>query len=181
MNMKLSIEFASQQDMDEVQTLLEDVGLGLSGDIEDHAVLRAEGVVCAAGKLHQTKINSFHLEVIGVRNEYHGDGLGTLFLSLLTSAPWDYCHPMVLPVTGDYEVTCVAKGDAVHFYKKMGFEVYSFSGLAAKYSEQCDNCPDLATCRPLPMFWAKVKVRNADDRVIQPKLQEDCCLDSRIV
>ena len=157
MNMNPSIEFASHQDIDEVQALLEDNGLGLAGDIEDHVVVRSEGVIYAAAKLHPTEKDSFHLEVIGVRDDQHGDGLGSLLLSELTSAPWTYCHPMAIPVSGKYQVTCVAKGDAVHFYKKMGFVAYSFSGLASKYSEQCDNCPDQESCQPLPMIFTSVK------------------------
>ena len=158
MSMKQSIEFASKQDIEEVQALLEDLGLGLSGNIEDHVVLRTEGVVCAAGKLHQTDINHFHLEVLGVGNDHHGNGLGTTLLSVLTSTPWNYCHHVVVPASGYYEVTCVAKGDAVHFYEKLGFKAYEFSYLASQYYVQCNNCPDRETCRPLPMIFKNVKI-----------------------
>jgi N-acetylglutamate synthase-like GNAT family acetyltransferase len=158
MNIKPNIEFATELDIEETQELLTDIGLGLSGDIEDHVVIREDGMVGAAGKLQQTDINRFHLEVLGVRDDHHGDGLGTLFLSTLTSAPWNYCQPLAMPVSGQYAVTCVAKGDAAHFYEKLGFKPYAFSMLAAKYYEQCDNCPDREECQPLPMIFESANI-----------------------
>ncbi|WP_158408385.1 hypothetical protein [Desulfosporosinus fructosivorans] len=55
--MEPMISFAEKKDKEDVQQLLWEDGLGISGDIEDHVLLRVEGKVGAVGKLFQTSPN----------------------------------------------------------------------------------------------------------------------------
>lgn len=149
------ITFAKKTDEGEVRTLLLEQGLDISGDIEDHVIIRAQEQICAAGKLNQTSENKFHLEVLGVKNDMIHTGVGRELLKALTGQPWKFCHSAE-EIPGNYEVTTVAKGGAEGFYAKMGFEPCSFSDLAEIYIEQCDMCPDRGeTCHPSPMVWKK--------------------------
>ncbi len=147
------ILFASQTDEEEVRALLLDNSLDLSGEIENHVLLRIRGQVCAAAKLALTKDDHYHLEVIGVKHDLHRAGWGSLLLNALTATPWKYCRPETSAVSGTYMVTLMAKEDADAFYEKHGFQACPDSFLAAPYVEKCNVCPDRETCGPTPMVF----------------------------
>lgn len=149
------IAFAKKIEEEEVRTLLLEQGLDISGDIEDHVLIKSQGQICAAGKLNQTGEDKFHLEVFGVNKDLMHTGVGRELLKALTGQPWKFCRSNQ-DALGSYQVTTVAKGGAEGFYEKMGFKPCSFSDLADIYIEQCDMCPDRGkTCHPSPMVWEK--------------------------
>ncbi|WP_417133884.1 GNAT family N-acetyltransferase [Rubneribacter badeniensis] len=47
----------------------------------------------------------------------------------------------------------VARGSAVPFYTALGCERVGRERISPALGEDCDTCPDLATCSPVPMIY----------------------------
>lgn len=151
--MEYTISFAAKVDEERVRELLVEHGMDIAGEIEGHVIIRQAGNIYAAGKLMPVDKEHFHLEVLGVDNNKRRSGLGGLLLTEFTRQPWKYCLPASEPVSGQYTITTVAKGDAAGFYLKQGFKPGSFSMLAFPYNVQCDACPERETCGPQAMVF----------------------------
>lgn len=151
--MEYEIIFARPDDEEEVRGLLLDNDMDISGDINDHIMLKTKDQVHAAGKLALTQDKHYHLEVIGVRKDLHGQGWGSLLLNALTAVPWKYCRAETTPPTGAYLVTLMARDTADAFYTRHGFKPCPASRLADPYVEKCAVCPDRETCGPTPMAF----------------------------
>ncbi|HWP95404.1 MAG TPA: hypothetical protein VN426_00995 [Syntrophomonadaceae bacterium] len=152
--MELNIMYAEKYDELEAQEMLGEVNLALSGDIEDHVVLKTSGVISAVGKLVYESNHRFHLEVFGVRNDQRGSGWGRGLLTNLTAMPHKHCRSYYEDqLEGLYTITTVAKGESAGFYGRYGFSPISFSDLSDMYIEQCNHCPDRNTCQPVPLIF----------------------------
>lgn len=47
----------------------------------------------------------------------------------------------------------VARGHAVPFYEALGCQRVAWERISPDLGEDCDTCPDFATCRPVPMIY----------------------------
>lgn len=151
--MELEIRFAHESEEDELREIMLSFNMDLAGDIEAHVILNEGETIIAGAKLSLIEQNTFHLEVLGVKDDQRGTGAGRLLLSKLLQDPWNYCHGEPLDPDENYRVTVVSKGGAAPFYEKLGFERCSFSDLSSPYDEQCETCPDAPTCYPVPMVF----------------------------
>jgi len=50
------------------------------------------------------------------------------------------------------EVRAVSRGTATEFYRNLGFERMSWEDVHPPYRQECNECPDKAGCKPLPML-----------------------------
>lgn len=48
------------------------------------------------------------------------------------------------------DLRLVARGPSVGFYERLGFERCSWDDIDPKYIRDCDECPELANCGPVP-------------------------------
>lgn len=149
------VTMAELADEPELRKVLSEHDLAVCGDAEDYAVLKVNGVVCAAARLVPVGRNSYHLEVFGVRGELRGKGAGGYLLSEIINNPWRYSRSSEKGSEQFYRITTVARGDAVMFYQKYGFKPYTFAALPPPYNTQCEGCQDRQTCRPVPMVYEK--------------------------
>jgi N-acetylglutamate synthase-like GNAT family acetyltransferase len=150
---EMEILFAQPKDEEELRAILIEHHMDIAGNVEEHVILKQDGVILAGGKVSELEDDLYHLEVFGVKQDVRGSGAGTMLLTRMVGEPWKYS---LSPATGGkekYRITTVARGEAVNFYKKCGFEPYSFSELAWPYSEQCDDCPERDECNPIPMIY----------------------------
>lgn len=51
------------------------------------------------------------------------------------------------------ELLFVARGHAVPFYEALGCEEVARDRISPDLGEDCDTCPDVATCCPVPMIY----------------------------
>lgn len=51
------------------------------------------------------------------------------------------------------ELLFVARGHAVPFYEALGCERVPWDRISPDLGEDCDSCPDLTTCAPVPMIY----------------------------
>ncbi len=56
-------------------------------------------------------------------------------------------------LTGRDELRIVARGDAVRFYRRVGFAPTDWESVDGSFRKECDECPDLADCKPVPMMF----------------------------
>jgi N-acetylglutamate synthase-like GNAT family acetyltransferase len=151
--MERTIAYAKIAEQEDVERLLLEYDMGISGDIGEYVVVKTAAGVCAVGKLLQVQQNCFYLEVMGVSNGLRKAGLGGFLLSELIHDPWRYCRSAEGMPSANYLINTIARGEAAAFYKRHGFKPGSFSILMPPYSYQCEDCPDRETCAPVPMIF----------------------------
>lgn len=159
--MGFEIKFASPTQKEIIRQLFLDYDMDLAGEIEDHVILMQAETVLAGGMLSQIDRKAFHLEVLGVRKDKKGTGAGGMLLSELLRNPWHYSRSSAPPTQEPFQVTTVARGEAVRFYAKYGFRPCSFAELDWPYNEQCDSCLEREKCQPVPMIYNGGKERAA--------------------
>lgn len=152
--MEPKILFAKQNDEEELREILWEHGMDISGEIENHLVVKDNNQVLAGGKIVESEINHFYLELFGVKQDKRDQGLGGFLLSAIVQAPRKYCKDRVSEPQSceSYQMTTISRGEAAGFYKSYGFEPCSFSKIPEQYREQCDECPVKEECKPVPMI-----------------------------
>lgn len=153
--MTTEIMFAEEQDEIELDEILLDYDMGIPGETEEMLILKKDGQTFGGAKIVEIESNTFFLVVLGVKQEQHSQGIGRLLLNEIIQNPWKCCkYPLSkFQLNKSYTITTMARGSAVGFYKKMGFENCDFSLLPQEYSEQCNYCPDKGECDPAPMIF----------------------------
>ena len=53
------------------------------------------------------------------------------------------------------EIRLVARGKSIGFYRTLGFTEIPWEDIAPGVTEECDGCPLIDECGPLPMGWKK--------------------------
>ncbi|CEP66548.1 Acyl-CoA N-acyltransferase [Moorella glycerini] len=150
---RAEVTMAGPDDGLELQELMQDWGMGLAGEPEQHAIIKVEEKILAGGKITWLGETFFHLQLLAVRREARGQGLGGRLLLELIKKPWAYCHSSPASGCASYRVTTIARGEAAGFYRRYGFRNCHFSDLATIYREQCCHCPEREACRPVPMIY----------------------------
>jgi len=153
--MSKKILFAQQEDENELREILLGYGMDISGDIEEHLVLKEDEKVLAGGKLSELQERHFYLELIGVKQGCQGQGLGGILLDEMIKNPWKSCkYPLSEqdPEQG-FVITTIARGEAAGFYQKYGFAPCTFAEIPEPYREQCIDCPDREQCGEIPMIF----------------------------
>jgi len=146
--------FAEIEDEEEMQNLLAETGMSLAGEAVEHVLLKDGSKIMAVGRVIELDDGFFHLLVLAVAKEERGNGIGEQLISKLSEFPWQYCRESLGIPGGLYRITTVAKGQAVTFYKKCGYEVCDFSLLMPPFDQQCEACPDKTACSPQAMVFS---------------------------
>lgn len=148
----VEIDFAKAGDLDILQEILWEHDMGLAGDIGEHVVLKENGDIVAGAKIIYLGEDIFHLEVIGVKKGLEGKGFGNILLQELITNPWQYSLNESQN-ENSFRITTVSKGEKKGFYQHLGFIPCDFSELLSPYNEQCNGCPEMAECNPVPMIF----------------------------
>lgn len=53
------------------------------------------------------------------------------------------------------EIRLVARGASIAFYRALGFVETPWNTIAPGVTEECDGCPMIEECNPLPMVWKR--------------------------
>ncbi|UWG98200.1 GNAT family N-acetyltransferase [Dehalobacter sp. DCM] len=148
------IVFANQGDEEALREILLEYDMDISGDIEDHIVIKDKTEIMGGAKIGIYD-HRFYLEVFGVKSDSRGQGLGGILLSELIKHPWKYCAECQTDPLSEsrFIMTTVARGTASGFYKTYGFESCSFSEIPEPFRDQCDFCPTKDDCNPIPMIY----------------------------
>jgi N-acetylglutamate synthase-like GNAT family acetyltransferase len=81
-----------------------------------------------------------YLRPIIISKQGQGKGIGRFLLEALQQK-WD-------------KLFLVARGEAIGFYQKLGFENADWQEVAEMIHQECLECPKKESCRPIPMLWS---------------------------
>ena len=108
-------------------------------DPADFIVAEVNGRLLGAARLAWVGTDDAFLRPIVVATEARGTGLGRALLERL----FGVCS----------SISVIARGDAVPFYRHLGFTAMDWSSVPGEYRDECECCDDLAQCRPMSMRW----------------------------
>jgi N-acetylglutamate synthase-like GNAT family acetyltransferase len=108
-------------------------------DPAEFIVAEVDGRLLGAARLEWAGLDDAFLRPIVVATEGRGKGLGRALLERLFGA----CS----------RISVVARGDAVAFYRHLGFRAMDWSSIPSQYRDECECCGDFAQCRPMSMRW----------------------------
>lgn len=132
------IRDATEQDAARIAQLVEDAGMGTLTPRGRSYMAERDGAVAGFIRIVEAEGQPYVSPVIvdpGARHE----GIGR---ALMEFARARYGALLF-----------VARGHAVPFYEALGCEQVAPERISPELGEDCDSCPDFATCRPLPMIY----------------------------
>jgi N-acetylglutamate synthase-like GNAT family acetyltransferase len=141
------IELAGRKDEKRLREIFLSTDMDLAGDIEDHIIIRNNGMVCGGGLVYQMNANLYHLLTIAVRRDGRRQGTGGLLLQYILGRPWACCRDTVGDERTAYRVTTVSRGSSRAFYSKNGMVDCGFDTLVPPFDHQCLTCPDVDECQ----------------------------------
>jgi N-acetylglutamate synthase-like GNAT family acetyltransferase len=105
----------------------------------DFIVAEVNCRLLGAARLEWAGTDDAFLRPVVVATEARGTGLGRDLLErLFADCP---------------RISVVARGDAVPFYRHLGFTAMDWSSVPTQYRDECECCGDFAQCRPMSMRW----------------------------
>ena len=119
--------------------LLASQGMATDVDPVDFIMAEANGRLLGAARLTWVGTDDAFLRPIVVATGARGTGLGRALLERL----FGVCA----------SISVIARGDAVPFYRQLGFTATDWSSVPDAYREECESCDALAQCRPMSMRW----------------------------
>jgi N-acetylglutamate synthase-like GNAT family acetyltransferase len=119
--------------------LLVSQGMATDVDPEDFIMAEVNGRVLGAARLAWVGTDDAFLRPIVVAAEARGTGVGRALLERFFAV----CSG----------ISVIARGDAVPFYRRLGFTAVEWSSVPSEYRDECECCDDLAQCRPMSMRW----------------------------
>ena len=108
-------------------------------DPVDFIVAEVNCRLLGAARLEWAKTDDAFLRPIVVATEAQGTGLGRALIERLFAV----CS----------RISVVARGDAVPFYRHLGFTAVNWYSVPVQYRDECECCEDFAQCRPISMRW----------------------------
>lgn len=129
-------------DQDGLLELLEQNGM--AGQITPAECLIAEASEGMIGFARIEMVDGLpYLRPIVITTHYRHQGIGRqLVQCLLTEFP---------------ELRVTARGEAVDFYTHLGFELMAWDAVPLPYRRECETCPEMSTCQPVPMKYPGVR------------------------
>lgn len=133
----ITLRQGCRQDLAALEKIL--VTCGMRGEINPSECLGAEeGRVAGFGRIDYAD-GVPYLRPIVTAPESRGHGIGRQLLEAL--------------VVGRDEVRVVARGEVAGFYRSCGFVPMAWDSVYVSFREECAECPDRASCKPIPMRY----------------------------
>ncbi len=134
-------------DRDDLFCLLDANDLDFTEPVEDYLLAVADGRIVGCARVEVCE-DMATIRPVVVAEEYRGRGVGRELLTKIMPA--------------DRPTALAARGDAVEFYKSVGFSAAEWHALPTMLWEECEACPDFTRCEPKPM----VRAPRTDDSVM---------------
>lgn len=132
---------AQERDESAIRTLMGVGGMGLAPDWQDAMVAVAENdAPIGYLRVQQTALGP-HVAPVAVFPYWQGQGIGR---ALMEDA---------LERFGVLKL--VARGEVADFYRKLGYREIPFDQISGDLEEDCEHCPDRASCQPIAFMLQK--------------------------
>ena len=132
------IRAAQPEDMPAIYEMMAE--FDMFGEFSEAGCLVAErdGRVCGFARLEWAE-DHYYLRPIVVARREQGKGVGK---NLLQHAQQQVDTLIV-----------IARGSKAGFYTQAGFRLIDWEGVHSPFLEECNLCPDLSACQPVPMIF----------------------------
>ncbi len=135
----LSIRQGYLSDQAALVRLLASNDMATDVDAVDFTVAEINGILMGAARLIWIGKNDAFLRPVVVAAEARRMGIG---------------HALLQKLLGNSaNISVIARSDAVPFYEHVGFRMVDWSLMPNSYRNECEQCDDLAQCRPVSMRW----------------------------
>jgi len=132
----LQFRKGNEQDRQALSQLLQDNQMDPDVDPVEFTLAISAGQLAGATRL-EIEEGLFYLRPVVVASEFQGKGVGRALVNELAK---------------DFPVLHVAaRGSAVEFYRRLGFEPIDWEQVPQLYRDECGLCPDKPECCPVPM------------------------------
>jgi len=140
-SVRFSVRQALARDENAVRTLMAVGGMGVPPDWQD-AIVAVTDADLPIGYLRVQRTDKGpHVAPVAVFPYWQGKGIGRM----LMEAALDQFGMLKL----------VARGEVADFYRKLGYHEIPLEEISGDLEEDCANCPDVATCRPVAFMLIK--------------------------
>ena len=136
---KVSIRQGRPSDARGLVHLLASQRMATDIDPVDFIVAEVNRRLVGAARLEWAGTDHAFLRPIVVAAEAQGTGVGRVLMERLFAV----CS----------RISVVARGNAVPFYRHLGFTAVNWSSVPGQYTDECECCGDFAQCRPMSMRW----------------------------
>jgi N-acetylglutamate synthase-like GNAT family acetyltransferase len=136
---ELAIRQGTNQDQQTLVDLLESHQMLSDIDPCEFYVAALSGRLVGAVRT-ETEEKEVYLRPLVVDHDHHGKGIGKALVNHLVSQ--------------NLNLHVVARGSAIGFYQRIGFELMPWELVPDRYRQECDLCPDIDSCQPSPMKYA---------------------------
>ena len=137
----MGLRTATTDDRAALIALLAEAGMDYTDPPEEYILAVEEGTIAGCGRLEDHG-HMVMLRPLVVAQPCRGHGVGELILKGIMPA--------------DKPTALVARGEAVAFYKAMGFSHADWNTIPASQRAECETCLNRAECQPQPMIHIPV-------------------------
>ncbi len=145
------VSFADPHHQEELQELLWNYDMDLFGEITEHLIIEQNDEIIAGARVIAEANNKFFLVAMAVKDAKQRKGYGSAIMEYMLSDPWR--SSCMESESRDFQITTLARGKSIGFYRKHGFEPCDYEDVPEFFSEQCKICPEHESCQPLPMIF----------------------------
>jgi N-acetylglutamate synthase-like GNAT family acetyltransferase len=128
---------AELKDQDALTALLLENDMEYTESVDDFLLALENNEIVGCARLEEYD-SLLMIRPVVVAKGYRGQGIGRLLLE------------SIMP--SDRPTALAARGDAIEFYRAVGFLNTEWEMLPPNQREECMSCPDLAECQPQPMI-----------------------------
>ena len=136
---KIHFRQGRQSDRRDLVRLLASYRMSTDINPEDFIVAEVNGKLRGGARLAWVGADEAFLRPIVVATEAQRAGLGRALLKRLSRV----CS----------RISVIARGDAVPFYRHLGFTATDWSSVPSEYRDECECCDEMVLCRPISMKW----------------------------
>lgn len=126
------------EDARAVQALLQSSAMGVALDPGECLLAEEKGTIAGLARIEYGDPIPY-LRPIAISPHHQHRGIGRQLLETL--------------IKDLDELRVVARGEAVGFYSAFGFKPMDWESVYAGYQQECAECPDHDSCRPVPMLY----------------------------
>ena len=137
------IRLAQPEDLPDIYALMATFDMCGEFSAEGCIVAEIEGRLAGFARV-ETADGKPYLRPIVVARQDQGRGVGkALLVHILDQEPG---------------LTVIARGSAVGFYSRAGFEIADWDEIHPPFRDECVVCPDLGICNPVPLVLRVLEI-----------------------
>lgn len=138
--LKYLLRNGTEADRQALQTLLENNQMEVDINPAEFLLAEINGELAGAARLEHEN-SHVYLRPVVVDSKWHGKNIGSALIRSIAQ--------------GVDMLYVVSRGKSTGFYQKLGFLPIPWEQVPERYRQECNTCPDLGHCQPIPMVLSE--------------------------